>query len=286
MGYCKVCPLCGLVTRCQPQSQHFTITFQGNFKRNAIDIHEEGSKVQKLLTKKVFKKKQTCSHPQLSRALGSIMAILALSLLGKTKTNKRKRYDSKKNNDENNNTNLKSKRLASTDGSPGFPSCLWQSSSSWFWTWHRSHFGTNRSKKEEGRLSPPGGAAAIDEEVDRGVDPQEKVVRTCQAEKIGWRRKKPEKERKLGENPIENLPHLIRFSTMKSSPMMRMTLGKLKMVPSSPSSSSRPPRHVTDGEHPHDAGQHEGKVRLVAAFLPWPDVGVPVNQDQEVFKLN
>ena len=195
MGYCKVCPLCGLVTRCQPQSQHFTITFQGNFKRNVIDIHEEGSKVQKLLTKKVFKKKQTCSHPQLSRALGSIMAILALSLLGKTKTNKRKRYDSKKNNDENNNTNLKSKRLASTDGSPGFPSCLWQSSSSWFWTWHRSHFGTNRSEKEEGRLSPPGGAAAIDEEVDRGVDPQEKVVRTRQAEKIGWRGEKPEKER-------------------------------------------------------------------------------------------
>ena len=93
------------------------------------------------------------------------------------------------------------------------------------------------------------------------------------------------KGKKLGENPIENLPHLIRFSTMKSSPMMRMTLGKLKMVPSSPSSSSQPPRHVTDGEHPHDAGQHEGKVRLVAAFLPWPDVGVPVNQDQEVFKL-
>ena len=82
---------------------------------------------------------------------------------------------------------------------------------------------------------PPGGAAAIDEEVDRGVDPQEKVVRTRQAEKIGWRREKPEKERKWGENPIENLPHLIRFSTMKSSPMMRMTLGKLEMgVPSSP----------------------------------------------------
>jgi len=84
----------------------------------------------------------------------------------------------------------------------------------------------------------PGGAAAIDEEVDRGVDSQEKVVRTRQAEKIGWRGEKPEKERKLGENPIENLPHLIRFSTMKSSPMMRMTLSKLTMVPSSPSSSS------------------------------------------------
>ena len=82
---------------------------------------------------------------------------------------------------------------------------------------------------------PPGGAAAIDEKVDRGVDPQEKVVRTCQAEKIGWRREKPEKERKWGGHPIENLPHLIRFSTMKSSPMMRMTLGKLEMgVPSSP----------------------------------------------------
>ena len=50
--------------------------------------------------------------------------------------------------------------------------------------------------------------------------------------------------------------------------------------------TSWPPWHVTDGEHPHDAGQHEGKVRLVAAFLPRPDVGVPVNQDQEVFKLN
>ena len=82
---------------------------------------------------------------------------------------------------------------------------------------------------------PPGGAAAIDEEVDRGVDPQEKVVRTRQAEKIGWRREKPEKERKWGGHPIENLPHLIRFSTMKSSPMIRMTLGKLEMgVPSSP----------------------------------------------------
>ena len=52
--------------------------------------------MQKLLTKKVFKKKQTCSHPQLSRALGSIMAILALSLLGKTKTNKRKNMIAKK----------------------------------------------------------------------------------------------------------------------------------------------------------------------------------------------
>ena len=31
---------------------------------------------------------------------------------------------------------------------------------------------------------PPGGAAAIDEEVDRGVDPQEKVVRTRHTEKI------------------------------------------------------------------------------------------------------
>ena len=41
----------------------------------------------KLLTKKVFKKKKTCSHPQLSRALGSIMGILALRLVGKTRTN-------------------------------------------------------------------------------------------------------------------------------------------------------------------------------------------------------
>ena len=50
----------------------------------------------KLLTKKVFKKKKTCSHPQLSRALGSIMGILALSLVGKTKTNNFKRYNGKK----------------------------------------------------------------------------------------------------------------------------------------------------------------------------------------------
>ena len=134
-----------------------------------------------------------------------------------------------KNIDENNNTNLKSKRLASTDGSLGFPSCLWQRSSSWFWTWHSELWNYLFWKRGRAPL-PPGGAAAIDEEVDRGVDPQEKVVRTCQAEKIGWRREKPEKERKWEKNLIENLPHLIRFSTMKSSPMMRMTLGKLKII--------------------------------------------------------
>ena len=81
-----------------------------------------------------------------------------------------------------------------------------------------ANFGTNRSEKEEGRLSPPGGGTAVDEEVVCSVDPQEMVAGE----------KNLKKKEKWGENPIDNLPHLIRFSTMKSSPMMRMTLGKLK----------------------------------------------------------
>ena len=88
-----------------------------------------------------------------------------------------------------------------------------------------ANFGTNRSEKEEGRLSPPGGGTAVDEEVVCSVDPQEKVAGE----------KNLKKKEKWGENPIDNLPRLIRFSTMRSSPMMRMTLGKLEMgVPSSP----------------------------------------------------
>ena len=185
------------------------------------------------LQKFFFKKKQTCSHPQLSRALGSIMGILALSLLGKTKTNNLKRYNGKKQKHWR--EQQYKYQIQET--------CL-----NWWLPWLSFLPVTKFLKlvlnltqvslivlKKRRAPFPPGGAAAIDEEVDRGVDPQEKVVRTRQAEKIGWRREKPEKERKWGGHSIENLPHLIRFSTMKSSPMMRMTLGKLEMgVPSSP----------------------------------------------------
>ena len=72
-------------------------------------------------------------------------------------------------------------------------------------------------------LGPDG---AVDEEVDGGVDPQQQVVGAGQAEEDGWGREKPSRRKILRTRQIrrENLPHLILFSTMKSSPTMRMTL--------------------------------------------------------------
>ena len=114
----------------------------------------------------------------------------------------------------------------------------------------------------------PGGAAAVDDEVDGGVDPQQQVVRACQAEEDGWRWEKPKRT------------ILKRYSQIRNGEPATLdpVLDDEELADDEDDSG-----HVADGEDAHHAGQHESQVRLVAPFFPRANVRVPENEIYSAF---
>ena len=114
----------------------------------------------------------------------------------------------------------------------------------------------------------PGGAAAVDDEVDGGVDPQQQVVCARQAEEYGWRWVKPARRYIPKSEVREN----------GEPATLDPVLNDEELADDEDDSG-----HVADGEDAHHAGQHESQVRLVAPFFPRANVRVPENEIYSAF---